>query len=420
MFASLLLILIYISFISLGLQDSLFGAAWPSMYNSLNVPLSYAGIISMIGSAGTVIATIFSVYVIRRLKSGIAVTLSVIFTATALLGFSLSHSFIFLCICAVPLGLGSGSIDAALNNYVALNYKARHMSWLHCFWGVGASLGPLIMSWFLTHKNSWQEGYRTVSAIQYGLIILLIISIPLWKKVSSLNAPHLQNAIKPEGNPDVPQTHSSQITGESTQERNNSVDFKKILSIAGVKEILLAFFCYCAIELVTGIWGASYLVAEKGVDAQTAARWISFFYIGITAGRFLSGFLTIKFNNRQMVSLGQIVIAGGIIIFILPFADLTLLPGLFLIGLGCAPIFPSLLHETPANFGRENSQAIVGIQMGCAYIGNTVMPPLFGWISSYAGFKIFPLFTGIMLIINIIMTGLLNRKVDKAKNNNAV
>jgi len=387
MLTGILLILIYISFISLGLQDSLFGSAWPSMYGSLNVPLSYAGIISMIGSAGTVIATIFSVYVIRRLKTGLAVTMSVVFTATALLGFSLTHSFIFLCVCAVPLGLGSGSIDAALNNYVALNYKARHMSWLHCFWGVGASLGPLIMSWFLTRGDSWQSGYRTISVVQFSLILLLIISLPLWKK-----------------------------NAESKPDRNNPVDFKKIFSIAGVKEILLAFFCYCAIEIVTGIWGASYLVAEKGVDPQIAARWISLFYIGITAGRFLSGFLTIKLNNRQMVRLGQIVIAFGVIIFILPFGRFTLLPGLFMIGLGCAPIFPSLLHETPKNFGKENSQAIVGIQMGCAYIGNTVIPPLFGWISSYASFKIFPFFIGIMLIINFTMISLLNKKVDKANN----
>ena len=387
MLTSLVLIIIYFSFISLGLQDSLLGAAWPSMHNTFNVPLHFAGIISMIIAAGTVIAATLSVYTIRRFGTGRIMAACVLITASALIGFSFSNSFIYLCLLAVPLGLGGGSVDVALNNYVALHYKARHMNWLHCFWGVGASIGPLIMSSFLLYRNSWNLGYRTIGFFQLGVVVLLFLSISLWKK-----------------NP----------TDENTA-KNNPVKFSKIFKISGVKEILLSFFCYCTFESITGLWGASYLVTERGISPQTAAKWISLFFIGITAGRFLSGFITIKLSNRKMIRMGQIVVGCGIIVLILPFGNITLLPGLFLIGLGCAPIFPAMVHETPENFGRENSQAIIGIQMGCAYIGTSIMPPIFGWLASCTSFKIYPLFIGIALIVKIILVEIVNIKVEKAR-----
>jgi len=301
------------------------------------------------------------------------------------LGFSFSHSFLFLCLFAIPLGLGGGSVDAALNNYVALHYKARHMSWLHCFWGVGATIGPVIMSTFLINKNSWNSGYRAISIIQFSLVLILFISLALWKNNNS----------------------AENKTG------NDSVKFNKLFGITGVKEVLFAFFCYCSIEMVTGLWGASYLVITKGISPEIAAQWIALYFFGITIGRFLSGFITIKFNNRQMVRMGQAVIGCGIIVLILPFGNSTLLPGLFLIGLGCAPIYPSLIHETPKNFGREYSQAIIGLQMASAYIGTTFMPPIFGQLASFIDFRIFPLFIGIILIAKIILTETLNRKIDK-------
>jgi fucose permease len=378
--------IIYISFISLGLPDSLLGSAWPSMYNLLNVPLHYAGFISMIIAGGTVISSIFSEKIIRRFGTGIVTAVSVLMTAAALIGFSLSHIFMALCFCAIPLGLGAGSVDAALNNYVALNYKSRHMSWLHCFWGVGASIGPLIISAYLLHRNSWNLGYRTIGIIQFCLVVILFISLPLWKN-------------------------------KTTQETSiqQPITFNKLFRIAGVKQILIAFFCYCTIESITGLWGSSYLVLVKNISPEIAAQWIALYYIGITAGRFISGFITIKLNNRQMVRIGQGIIAFGIIVLILPFENSTLLPGLFLIGLGCAPIFPSLLHETPENFGEEYSQAIMGIQMASAYIGTTLMPPLFGWIASYISFNIFPIFIGIILILKIIIVELLNKKARNIK-----
>jgi len=387
MITFLLLIIIYISFISLGLPDALLGSAWPSMYSLLNVPLHYAGIISMIVAGGTVISSILSEKIIKRFGTGIVTAVSVLMTAAALVGFSISRSFFPLCLLAVPLGLGAGSVDAALNNYVALNFKARHMSWLHCFWGIGASAGPMIMAAYLAQGNSWYLGFRTVGIIQFCLVLVLFISLPLWKNKQS---------------------------AENTA-RQDSIKYSKLFQIAGVKEVLIAFFCYCALELITGLWGASFFVIEKGISKETAARWISLYYVGITLGRFISGFVTIKLNNRQMIRLGQAIIGCGIIVLVLPFGNTTLLPGLFLIGLGCAPIYPSIIHETPVNFGAEYSQAIIGIQMASAYIGTTIMPPIFGWVASHLSFSIFPIFIGIILIVKIIMIEALNRKVDKSK-----
>jgi fucose permease len=380
----LLLIIIYLSFISLGLPDSLLGSGWPSMYNLLNVPLYYAGFISMIIAGGTVVSSIFSEKIIRRFGTGVVTAISVLMTATALIGFSFSNIFWALCLCAIPLGLGAGSVDAALNNYVALHYKARHMSWLHCFWGIGASLSPIIMAVFLINKNSWNLGYRTIGIIQFCLVVALFVSLPLWK------------------NNDMQKT--------STQ--HNSIKFKQLFHIVGVKHILMAFFCYCTIETVTGLWGSSYLVMVKNISPEMASQWIALYYIGITTGRLISGFVTMKLNNRQMIRLGQIIIGSGIIVLVLPFGNMTLLPGLFMIGLGCAPIFPSLLHETPNNFGEKYSQAIMGIQMASAYIGTTLMPPIFGRLAAHISFSIFPVFIGIILIVKIIMIETLNRKID--------
>jgi fucose permease len=306
-------------------------------------------------------------------------------TAIAILGFSFSSAFILLCIWAIPLGLGAGSVDAALNNYVALHYKAKHMSWLHCFWGVGASAGPIIMSFFLIQRNSWNLGYRAIGILQCALVVILIASIFLWGKNAS------------------PQNSEKKETPHDTS-------FPNLFRIAGVKPIMLAFFCYCTLETTVGLWGSSFLVIEKGIAPERAAQWISLYYLGITLGRFISGFLTMKLNNRQMVRLGQCLIVCGIIALLLPFGTLLLLPGFFIIGLGCAPIFPSLLHETPVNFGSERSQAIMGLQMASAYVGTTFMPPLFGMMASHISFTIFPFFIAAVLALNVFMVEVVNRK----------
>jgi fucose permease len=355
------------------------------MYGDLNVPLHYAGYIAMIVTAGTVVSALFSERIIRRLGTGIVTAVSVLMTAVALIGFSFSPVFILLCLWAIPLGLGAGSVDAALNNYVALHYKAKHMSWLHCFWGVGASIGPIIMSSFLINQNSWNLGYRTIGIMQCCLVVILFFSLSLWGKNKS------------------PMHH---------EENKNSpnISFKDLFSIAGVKPVLVAFFCYCGIELTVGLWGSSFLVIEKNISPEKAAQWISLFYIGITFGRFISGFLTMKLSNRQMIRLGQSLIACGTIALLLPFGSILLLPGLFIIGLGCAPIYPSFIHETPRNFGADKSQALIGIQMASAYIGSMIMPPLFGQAASFFSFNIFPFFIGALLILNIFMVEVMYRR----------
>jgi fucose permease len=384
-----LLIIIYISFISLGLPDSLLGSAWPSMYGSLGVPLHYGGYVSMIIAGGTVVSSILSGKLIGRFGTGRLTVFSVFLTAAALTGFSFSHDFIALCICAVPLGLGAGSVDTALNNYVALHFKAKHMSWLHCFWGIGASAGPMVMAAFLMYRNSWNWGYRAIGIFQCCLVIVLFVSQPLWEKNKSKGAPG---------------------------EQRRSVKYRELFHIAGVKQVLAAFFCYNTIEVISGFWGSSYLVTVRNIAPATAAQWVALYYTGITLGRFISGFLTVKLNDRRMIRLGQGLTACGIIALLLPFGAASLLPGFFIIGLGCAPIFPSLIHQTPENFGGEYSRFIIGLQMTSAYAGVTLMPPLFGRIAALTGFAIFPAFIALALAVKIIMTEMLNKKVACKKN----
>jgi fucose permease len=387
----LLLVIIYVSFISLGLPDSMLGSAWPSMYGSLGVPLHYAGILAMIASGGTVVSSLFSARLIRRFGTGAVTAVSVLMTAAALLGFSLTHSFIALCFLTIPLGLGGGSVDAALNNYIALHYKARHMSWLHCFWGVGASTGPLIMGTFLTSGAPWSSGYRTIGLIQAALVAVLFISLPLWAAAG----------------------HSASASVRDEAPSKSTFATKELLGIAGVKQVLVILFCYCTIESTVGLWGSSFLVIVKNIAPEVAAKWIALYYIGITAGRFLSGFLTMALTSRQMIRAGQALIALGVVALALPLGTRSLMPAFFTIGLGCAPIYPAFLHETPRNFGEKYSQAIMGIQMASAYIGTTLMPPLFGRLAAYTSFMLFPIFVGAILLIKVLMTTVMNKTVGR-------
>lgn len=393
---TILLIIIYLAFISLGLPDSLLGSAWPSMYPNMGVPISYAGIVSMIIAGGTIISSLFSDRIIRKIGTGLVTSISTLMTALALLGFSFSNEFYMLCLFAIPLGLGAGAIDVALNNFVALHYKAKHMSWLHCFWGVGAMTGPIIMSYFLTQGYFYQSGYRTVAIIQFSLVAILIITLPFWKKVKHSNNFQL----------DTGKSNKNNIQHEVIRK-------KDLLKLPGAKHALIAFFCYCSIESTMGLWGSSFAVIAHGVETDTAARWASLFYFGITFGRFLSGFITLKLNNRLMILLGESLIATGIIMIILPFGKVSSLIGFILTGMGCAPIFPSLLHETPVNFGSKYSQSIMGVQMASAYIGTTFIPPLFGVLASKTSYLILPFFTGTLLILMFMMIQFLNKRVDE-------
>lgn len=383
----LLLLVIYLAFISLGLPDSLLGPAWPTMYIDLAVPIHFAGIISMIIAGGTVVSSLLSARLIARRGVAAVTTYSVLMTALALLGYSFSHHFVFLCLLAIPLGLGAGCVDAALNNYVALHYKARHMNWLHCFWGVGAAAGPIIMANQLAQGQSWNSGYFAVGLMQLGLVLILLLSIPLWVR---------KPATQSEG-------------GEGTKSA-----FKSLLHIPGLKQALMVFFCYCSVEATFGLWGASYLVFARNLEPDEAAKLVSIYYIGITVGRFLSGFIAGWLTNKQMVYIGQGIIVLGLFVLLLPL-DFTVLPGFLLIGLGCAPIFPSLLHETPRNFGQKYAQPIMGVQMASAYVGITLMPLLFGKLASYLGYSFLLGFIGLMLVLLILMTYELNRIVSASK-----
>ena len=370
-----LLALIYIAFISLGLPDSLLGSGWPVMHEDLNVPISFMGIISMIISGGTIVSSLFSDKLTRRFGTQVVTVASVFLTAVALLGFSWSGHFLMLMVFAIPYGLGAGAIDAALNNYVALHYTSRHMSWLHCFWGVGTIISPFVMSYSLT-TSTWNTGYRLIGLIQMAIGLLLLVTLPVWK----INRPK----------------------AESSSEAKGLIS---VLKIKGVPFLLTGFFAYCAAEATAMGWASTYMTEVKGVDAVQAARFASLFYIGLTVGRFLGGFIMNKLGDRRMILLGASVLTCGILILLIPSESLLVpLAGFIITGLGCAPIYPCIIHSTPSNFGAKNSGSIIGIQMASAYIGSTFMPPLFGLLGNRISFAILPLYLALFVILMVSMT----------------
>ena len=388
----ILLVIIYISFISLGLPDALLGSAWPSMYGEMGVPVSFAGVISMIIALGTIISSLQSDRVKRKLGAGVVTAVSVAMTAAALFGFSISDSFFALCLWAVPYGLGAGSVDAALNNYVALHYTSRDMSWLHCMWGVGTIVGPNVMGYALTNGMTWNRGYFYISLLQIVLSAALLLSLPIWKKME-----------KEKGIVKQP---------EGQEKREKALTLKEIIAIPGAKEIMIAFFCYCAVEQTAMLWGSSYMVLHNGISAERAAAYASLFCIGITAGRFVSGFLTMRFSDRQMIRGGQTLIITGIVVLVLPLGSMAAVAGLVMIGLGCAPVYPCIIHSTPACFGPKRSQALIGVQMASAYVGTCLMPPLFGLIANHISASLLPVY---LLVIAVLMTVMYTMVIKKTR-----
>ena len=380
---TILLFVIYISFISLGLPDSILGSAWPTMYQELDVPVSYAGIIAVIIAFGTIVSSLQSDRLTLKLGPGKVIAISVALTAFALFGFSISSSFLMLCLFAIPYGLGAGSVDACLNNYVALHYKGWHMSLLHCMWGVGAVTGPNIMAYALTNNKGWNSGYFYISMLQIGLTAILLFSLPLWKKRERI------------------------VDGRETK----SLSLREVVKIKGVKEVLLCFLCYCGVEQSAGLWASSYLNMYKGVPAEEAARYASMFFIGITVGRGLNAIIALKLKDRTMVRIGLTIIAIGIIVMIIPASSIITLIGLILIGLGCAPIYPSLIHATPDSFGEDKSQAVIGIQMAFAYIGVLALPPLFGFIADFTDISLLPVYITILFVVMLISFERLQKKI---------
>lgn len=374
---TILLVLIYLAFIGLGLPDSLLGAAWPQLRIDIGAPLSGAGMVSMIVTAGTIVSSLVSARVIRRFGTGKVTAVSTALTAAALLGYAFAPAYWWLCIMAIPLGLGAGAVDAALNNFVALHYKAHHMSWLHCFWGLGATAGPILLSVFLVRPQGWRTGIRSIGLLQLALVVVLTVSLPLWRKV----------------------TEKNEIGSDATSE---PVSNREALRLRGLPAALLTFFCYCGAELSCGLWASSFLVASRGVAPAQAAGWVSLYYAGITAGRFFSGFAMHRLTCPAMIRLGGLTSLAGCVMLVLPLPTVFSAVALVLIGLGCAPVYPCMIHETPARFGEANSQTAMGLQMATAYCGSTLMPPLLGLLAQLVSVAVFPWFLmvlfGLMLV----------------------
>ena len=385
----LLLAVIYLAFVSLGLPDSVLGSAWPAMYESFSVPLSAAGVISMITSGCTILSSLFSERLIRRFRIRTILLFSVLLTSVAMFGFSFSRAFWLLCVCAVPYGLGAGAVDASLNHYVAAHYSARHMNWLHCFWGVGTIISPYVVSLAITHSG-WQNGYRVVGFVQLGIAVIIALSAPLWKK-------------------------QAEVSG-SDAESGSVIGFKGALRIPGVPPILFGFFCYCAAEATCMLWASSYLVHTHHFSTEQAAALGSLFFIGLTVGRFLAGLLPSRLTDFVRILIGAgISIVSAAVLFIQGLPSAAVIACLILVGFGCAPIYPSIIHNTPVQFGKENAKAIIGIQMASAYVGSTFVPPLFGLLSEQIGTDFLPLFAALfLLLMSLLITISFQRTREEA------
>ncbi|MDN3016856.1 MFS transporter [Paenibacillus sp. BSR1-1] len=409
--ATYFLVIIYLAFISLGLPDSLLGVSWSLMQTEFGAPLETAGLLFMTIAGGTIISSFASGEVLKRFGTGIVTFFSCFMTAGALLGFHFAPSVFWLFICAIPLGLGAGAVDTGLNNFVAAHYKAHHMSWLHCFWGVGATLGPVIMAQFISGQHSWRSGYLAIAGLQIALVIILFFTLPLWNKVGG---------------------SSSGISVNEAETNNNGLNganakYRKPMQIRGVKLALLSFLFYCGAEATMGLWGSSFLVNVKDLSVDAAAKWVSLFYTGITIGRFITGFVTLKIGNRTLIRMGQLLALIGAALLFLPLPSTFSLVGFIMVGLGLAPIFPCMLHETPKRFGQEHSQTIMGYQMAVAYTGSTFLPPLLGFIAAHSTIGIFPFviasFVAIMFLGSEKLNAILNRNdllCAKNKNSNII
>lgn len=392
---ALLLALIYVCFISLGLPDSLLGSAWPVMHVEISVPVSFAGIISTVISLGTIISSLLCDRMNQKFGSGMVTAVSTAMTAIALFGFSISSQFWMLILWAIPYGLGAGGVDAILNNYVALHYKPQHMSWLHCFWGVGASISPYIMSFALVGLQDWSMGYLIVSIIQITLAAVIFASIPLWKKAES-------------------DKETAENGGETNPEtKQKPLSLKEIFQIPGAIYCFILFFCYCALELSASLWASTYLVDVHGVDADVASAFASLFYIGVTVGRGINGFLAMKFSDKTLIRTGLGIITVGVVLLLLPLPSITAFIGFVVIGLGCAPVYPCIIHMTPDVFGKERSQAMIGVQMAAAYTGFLLVPPLVGLIGDLFGIFLLPVCLAILLVGMIFMHETLRKKTKK-------
>lgn len=372
-----ILVVIYVVFISLGLPDSLFGVTWPVVHKDFMIPESFASLYSIITGLCSGGASFIAGTLIRKFGTPRVTYFSILLTAIGLVGISFSPNIIVMMIFTVVMGYGAGAIDTGLNNYISLNYKARHMSWLHCFWGVGVTLSPLIMSNFLSGNSEWRMGYRIIALIQFSISILVLISLKKWIKEDK---------------------KSNKIETDSNSENKHSII--TVLKRKGVITSILSQGLYCSMEFLIGTWGASYLVNSFGYLPDTAARWVSLYYGGIMIGRLISGFISIKANDNTLIRGGITVAFIGIMILLLPLGTFSPV-GLLLIGVGFGPIFPSILHSVPERFGKEFSADLTGFHMGGAYGTGFLVQLIFGYVATATTFNITP-FVLLGLIICLI------------------
>ncbi len=390
--ATLLLAVIYTAFIGLGIPDSLFGTAWPAIYREFSLPISFASFVTVTTSCGTVVSSLMSSQVIRRFGTARVSAFSTALTAVALLGFSFSGSFWLLILCAIPLGLGAGAIDTALNNYVALHYSATHMSFLHCFYGVGVSLSPYVLSLVISGPQGWRGGYRTAFAMQLVIALLLFLTLPLWKKVQGVRT-----------------------DGESGEEKTNPLPVRKVLKLPGVKGMCLLFVASVGIEVTAGSWGATFLVESKGVTEDRAAWYVMFYYIGMAVGRFLSGVLAAKLHSWQIIRLGMVVLGVALVVLLLPVPPVWSAVGLFLVGLGNGPMFPNYNYLAPESFGPEVSQSVIGTQMAFSYIGVMLVPTVFGVLGQVVTVALFPAYLTAFFLVMVVFTVKVRQAIAQSK-----
>lgn len=379
--ATLLLIIIYLCFIGLGLPDSLLGTAWPQMYMELKLPVSLEAVGNAVITVGTIVSSLNAARLIKKLGTFRIVVISTLLTACAILGYGLAPNFLWILLLNIPLGIGAGAIDTALNNFLAVHYKASHMNWLHCFWGIGAMTGPAVMSVFINRQLGWRYGYFTIGAAQMAIVVILLLSIPVWKAHEEMNA----------------------------EEEHVVLKFFDLIKVKGVKLAMLTFLCYCATEYTIVCWGSTYLVKVREVSSATAAGWISMYYLGITVGRMLCGFIALKVNNRRLISIGLCIVLLGAVILMLPLPPFAALIGLAFVGFGCAPVFPGMISETPKRFGNALSQAVIGVEMTSAYTGVLILPVLFGFLAARISMALIPFFLAFLVVIMLISTSMLNK-----------
>lgn len=390
--ATILLIVIYIAFMGMGVPDSLFGAAWPAIYKELGIPVGWASYITVIIAIGTVISSLNAAKVVYRFGTAKVTLISTAMTAVSILGFSFSHHFIWLCLFSIPIGFGAGAVDAALNNYVALHYKASHMNFMQCFYGIGVSVSPFLMSLALSKASDWNQGYRMAFWLQAGITMVVLLSLPLWKKVK----------------------RDDKDGTESNTENQKPLPIKELVKDKNIRMACVMCFATCGLEFICAGWGSTFLVEAKHVTVDMGARLIIFYYVGVTVGRFLAGLIADKIKSWNVIKIAEVITLAGILLLFVPGKIVYSVIGLFLLGFN-AILAPNILYLAPESFGAEISQSVTGIEMAAMYVGVLGLPALFGLLTKVLPITAYPVYIAFTFTILVISTCFLRRGLGMRK-----